>query len=174
MKISEKIKELWKNPEFLKLHEIGGHLEYHLEGDALRHTELVVEEAKKIWNPESPMILVAALHDIGKIYSSVCHGPGNWEYPGHAQAGVDNLGKFINPDDPLYPTLAWFIGNHIKPLFWKHSKNLERDFAKILPGPGELCTVKNLALLALCDVRGSIAREKNPALRWLEEFTRNN
>ena len=51
-----------------------------------------------------------------KIYSSVCHGPNDWTYPGHAKAGADNLDKFLPTSHPDFSKVQWYIANHIKPI----------------------------------------------------------
>lgn len=138
-------------PEFKKLKTIGGHKVYHLEGNAYDHTMLVWEAAKKMFGEGHFMTLVALLHDIGKIYTSVCNGPGDWTYPNHAKGGAENLDKFLDRDeDPeLFDAVQWYLANHIKPLFWKPGKI---DFSR---GVNDLCKAGWLRDLALCDIAGS-------------------
>lgn len=155
-------------PEFQKLREIGGHKVYHLEGDALEHTEIVCEYGRHMFGEYSLMHLVCLLHDIGKIYTSVCHGPNDWTYPNHAKAGAENLHKFIPADLPEFPIIQWYIANHIKPLFWQ-GKDLQ-EAIKTLNVP-EGCSIIALAQLAICDVEGSCAVEPQTQLiEFLEDF----
>ena len=123
---------------------------YHLEGDAWTHTMLVIDEAKRMFPDEPLMWRVAALHDVGKIYTSIEQGLGDWVYPDHAMCGSFKgvLAKFISLDDEDFERIQWYIKNHIKPLFWKGD---EWKRMECLDG----CSVRNLARLAVCDIRGS-------------------
>lgn len=180
------IQNLLRNDEFQKLAYVGGHKKYHLEGDALVHTLNVIAQAKELFNDDPLMVKVAALHDIGKIYTSIRHGEDDWEYPDHAQCGSFRgiLSKFIPEDDPDFRTVQWFIRNHIKPLFWMGLE--EEDAVKqmdslleqceALADP-ERCTIGNLAGLALCDIRGCVSvRPQTTLEKYLEELhkKRNN
>lgn len=155
--------DFYNHPEFLKLKDIGGHKVYHLEGNAYEHSLAVMENMFQLYlepgyiSNADFMMNVAILHDIGKIYTSICHGENDWEYPDHAQCGSFRgiLCKFIPEDDPDFKSYQWFIRNHIKPLFWK-GKDLNAEFAKVMrDAPSDKCTIKNLVALAICDVLGS-------------------
>lgn len=145
------MEEILNNAEFQKLKRIGGHKVYHLEGDAYTHTLMVIEEAKKMFPDDPLMWKVAALHDIGKIYTSIQNGPDDWCYPDHAECGSFKgiLCKFIPLEDPDFVVIQWYIRNHIKPLFWEDGKMI------VLGGVKDRCSVRNLARLAVCDIRGS-------------------
>jgi hypothetical protein len=155
-------------PEFQKLREIGGHKVYHLEGDAYTHTMLVVLHAIELFGIESPMVLVALLHDVGKIYTSVCNGPGDWSYPNHARAGAENLDKFLPTSHPEFFKVQWYIANHIKPLFWR-GKDLGEAISNMNVPEG--CSIVALAELAICDVKGSKSVEpQSELLNFLQDF----
>ena len=155
-------------PEFQKLREIGGHKVYHLEGDAYTDTMLVMFQAIKLCGIDSPMVLVAELHDIGKIYSSVCNGPGDWKYPNHAKIGAENLDKFLPTSHPEFFKVQWYIANHIKPLFWR-GKNLGEAISSINVPEG--CSIVALAELAICDILGSKSVEpQDELLNFLQDF----
>lgn len=148
--------------EFQKLKAIGGHKVYHLEGDAWTHTMLVIDEAKRMFPDEPLMWRVAALHDVGKIYTSIEQGPGDWVYPDHAMCGSFKgvLAKFISLDDEDFERIQWYIKNHIKPLFWpkeltRARTNRVRLSAMKIDYVPEGCSIRNLARLAVCDIRGS-------------------
>lgn len=160
------VEEILANPEFQRLGEIGGHKVYHLEGSALVHTMMVYDEAVKMWGEGHMMTRIALLHDIGKIYTSIRHGDGDWEYPDHAQCGSFRgiLCKFISEQDDEFREVQWYIANHIKPLFWR-GRVLEDEWAKVMrSAPSGRCTVENLVRLALCDVRGSVSVEPQTEL----------
>lgn len=155
-------------PEFQRLREIGGHKVYHLEGDAMVHTMLVVMHAINRFGFGSMMVLVALLHDIGKIYSSIEHGPGDWTYPNHARMGAISLEKFLPTSHPDFLKVQWYIANHIKPLFWR-GKNLSDEIAMLDVPEG--CSVIDLAELAICDIKGSQSVEpQDDLLEFLQEF----
>jgi hypothetical protein len=155
-------------PEFQKLREIGGHKVYHLEGDAYTHTMLVMLHAIESFGIESLMVLVALLHDVGKIYISVCNGPGDWSYPNHARAGAENLDKFLPISHPEFSKVQWYIANHIKPLFWR-GKDLGEAIANMNVPEG--CSIVALAELAICDVKGSKSVEpQSELLNFLQDF----
>ena len=141
--------------EFQKLSKIGGHKVYHLEGDALKHSLMVVEEAKKMFPTNYEMWIVALLHDVGKIYTSVCNGPDDWSYPNHAAVGAQHVQEFLPQLSPIKPSkVEWYVANHIKPLFWR-GKNLKEELPK-LNCPKE-CSIVNLVKLAICDIQGSVS-----------------
>lgn len=151
---SAEINKILRNPEFQKLSEIGGHKVYHLEGNAYEHSLLVYEASKKRFPADPLMQKVALLHDIGKLYTGICHGPDDWEYPNHSVEGskAEVLGKFIPKTDPDFQKIQWYIRYHIKPLFW----NSPADAKKLVNlGMPDGCSVKNLAGLVLCDLEGS-------------------
>lgn len=154
------MEEILNNAEFQKLKRIGGHKVYHLEGDAYTHTLMVIEEAKKMFPDDPLMWKVAALHDIGKIYTSIQNGPDDWCYPDHAACGAFKgiLCKFIPLDDKDFEVIQWYIRNHIKPLFWKGD-----DWKRMGVIP-KGCCIRNLARLAVCDIRGSKSVEDQSAL----------
>lgn len=172
------MKEIFRNEEFLKLANIGGHKKYHQEGDALIHTLNVVASAGVMFNDDPLMVKIAALHDIGKIYTSICHGEDDWEYPDHAMCGSFRgiLSKFVPESDPDFPVIQWYIRNHIKPLFWmdkdpeqavaERESLLKQREAKMHP---EKCKISLLSQLALCDIDGSKSVE--PQTKLVEYLT---
>lgn len=160
------LEEFKKNPEFMKLQDIGGHKVYHLEGNALKHTEMVYKaamdrigdvEAEERTDIDNIFLIAAALHDIGKIYTSIRHGDDDWEYPDHAQCGAFRgiLCKFIPENDPYFKPVQWYIKNHIKPLFWVDKPNFQEEMKKIMEDAPEWCYIDELVDLALCDIEGS-------------------
>lgn len=154
---------------FYDLKKIGGHKLYHLEGDQLTHTKMVWEYAKKCNYPWW-LQNVCILHDIGKIFTSVCNGPDDWSYPHHSDGGARNLHLFIDEDSLWFEVYKWYIENHIKPLFWKSledSKNLTPPPA----GMEQYCTIYNLLRLVKADLEGSISADGNTETKdKIEEF----
>ena len=152
------IDQVSQSEEFQKLSKIGGHKVYHLEGNALQHTQLVVSAAERRFGKGHFMVLVALLHDIGKIYTSVCNGPDDWSYPHHSDGGAKRLSNFISEDMPEFKAIQWYIFNHIRPLFWM-GKDMNTEIELILksvPEDGKsYCNISWLRDLALCDLEGS-------------------
>ena len=125
-------------------------------------------QAIKLFGIDSPMVLVAELHDIGKIYSSVCNGPGDWKYPNHAKIGAENLDKFLSTSHPEFFKVQWYIANHIKPLFWR-GKDLKIVISSMQVPEG--CSIVALAELAICDILGSKSVEpQDELLNFLQDF----
>lgn len=154
--------------EFKKLALIGKHKIYHQEENALVHTYMVYKEAAVMFHDDYEMQLVALLHDIGKIYSSVQHGPDDWTYPNHAKAGAEHLDLFI-PHIPEYEHIKWYIANHIRPLYWRTKEDLKEEFRYMNCPEG--CSVIKLAQLALCDINGSVSLDPQTELKeYLEKF----
>ena len=129
---------------------------------------LVMLQAIKLFGIDSPIVLAALLHDIGKIYSSVCNGPGDWKYPNHAKIGAENLDKFLPTSHPEFFKVQWYIANHIKPLFWR-GKDLGEAISSINVPEG--CSIVALAELAICDILGSKSVEpQDELLNFLQDF----
>ena len=144
-------RKILRSREFGKLKLIGGHKIYHLEGNVYRHSILVWRASKKIFRGDHLMQIVALLHDIGKIETSQRKGKGDWSYPGHSPAGAEILDRFVSKEDPRFEVIKWYVGNHIKPLFWNSKKDAQRMYVP------KGCSIQNLAKLALCDLSGSYA-----------------
>lgn len=161
------INQIMNSDEFQKLKNIGGHKIYHLEGDAFHHTMLVVESAEKRFGKGHFMVLVALLHDIGKIYTSIRNGENDWSYPHHSDGGAMRLANFIPESTPEFYAIQWYIYNHIKPLFWrgKDMKTETKNILSRMPSKGKhLCKMTWLRDLALCDISGSHSVEPQTEL----------
>lgn len=161
---------------FLELAHVMGCKPYHTEGNALVHTFLVFKEMYKICPDNEMMLLAALLHDVGKIETGhPKNGDMNdWEYPNHSGIGATMLYKFIPLKHPNYDVIQWLIFNHIKPLFWQKKGTI--DIAVLPPdGHEKECTLENLALLALCDIKGSISTVPQKELEdFLETIAYSN
>lgn len=162
---------------FLELANVKGCKPYHLEGSALVHTWLVFQEMSKAKEPEDDELLltIAFLHDIGKVYTGRPRKDDSesWEYPNHSNVGANVLPKFVKweENDPRLLICQWFIRNHIKPLFWQKYKRKDiSPIPKVEDSEAQtrinkVCTIRNLARLALCDVKGSISSEPQNELK---------
>ena len=141
-----------------QLQKIGGQKQYHREGDALRHTYLVVLNAMAFFGSDQLMIKIALLHDVGKIHTGVQKPDGDWGYPNHSGVGAEKLGEFYSPTNSDFATVKWYVKNHIKPMFWHWDDGnlLREEIAKVMKtAPNEDCTISNLCGLVLCDITGS-------------------
>ena len=153
--------------EFFRLEEIGGHKQYHLEGNALEHTLLVFYAACDMFPRNWQMQRVALLHDVGKIYTSIRKGEDDWEYPDHSTCGALRgiLCKFIPLNDPHFIDYQWIIRNHIKPLFWqKNGVNADTNPWEESKLDKSLANLDNLRKLAICDLKGSHSVNGNDEL----------
>lgn len=156
--------------ELYNLESIGGHKIYHTEGNALVHTFMVYQASQEVFPDNEVMQKAALLHDIGKIYTSIENGPGDWSYPDHSIAGSLKgiLCKFIPLDDPYFKDYQWLIRNHIRPLFWKKNGINVEDIPYTHK---DICTLDNLRWLAVCDLMGSVPVDKeanNQLIDWLK------
>ena len=153
--------------EFFRLEEIGGHKQYHLEGNALEHTMLVYYAACDMFPSNWEMRRVALLHDVGKIYTSIKRDEDDWEYPDHSTCGglKGILCKFIPLSDPHFVDYQWLIRNHIKPLFWqKNGVNADTTPWEERKLDKNLANLDNLRKLAICDLKGSHSVNGNDEL----------
>lgn len=141
--------EIIDSPEFQQLQQIGGGRQYHQEGSAFVHSLLVFNNSFEFWQ-DSPMNIIALLHDIGKIYTGRQKENGDWEYPNHAKIGALHLLEFLpielQNNTWFCKEANYYIANHIKPLFWDQKGYPEKDGRTI-----------NLAKLAICDLKGSFS-----------------
>lgn len=141
--------EIIDSPAFQQLQKIGGGRQYHQEGSAFVHSLLVFNNSFEFWQ-NSPMNIIALLHDIGKIYTGRQKENGDWEYPNHAASGAAHLLEFLPvelEDNTWFCNEAvYYISNHIKPLFWEQKGYPEKDGRTI-----------NLAKLAICDLKSSFS-----------------
>lgn len=142
----EFIKQIITSSKFQELQKIGGCYKYHNEGSAFVHSLLVMQESFAFWGNNSPMNVIALLHDIGKIYTGRQKENGDWEYPNHCKVGAEHLLEFLPEElvdnEWFIKNANFYISNHIKPLFWNKY-------------PDASCENKNLARLAICDLQGS-------------------
>ena len=134
--------------EFLKLENIGGCKKYHKEGNALIHTLMTMRACLTKYGRDYELFTLCLLHDIGKIYTAV-EKDGDWSYPNHAKVGAENLYRFMSPEDKDFQKVQWYVGNHIKPLFWK-VKGIS-----VTPIITDGCSLDKLRKLTICDLLGS-------------------
>lgn len=152
------ITKIMNNSWFQKLKEVGGHKQYHTEGSAWDHTQLVLKEMK-YQAPNDPLMWVVALvHDIGKIFNiedNLGRPFDDWFYPHHSDRGAEALWKVIPKSHPDYEVIEWYIRNHIKTVHWANKGIPDPDeFAKETNMPSG-ASMSNLALLGACDLYGS-------------------
>lgn len=162
---SELFSSIVNNPKFLNLALIGGEKVYHHEGDALMHTMMVTGAARQIFGMFDEMVIIALLHDIGKIYTSIQREDGWWNYPNHSISGAEHLKEFLSEDHPLYKKAEWYIKNHIKPMFFNQGSNFRTFMTNDMKDAPEGVSLENLCKLVLCDWTGSVSpTEQDPQL----------
>ena len=133
---------------------------FHPEGDALEHSFLVVDAARKL--SDDPVVLLAALlHDSGKGLVSVVDGDRVSSH-GHEVVSAalveDALGRMKAPK-ALVRQVAVLCREHMVPL---HSDVSDRVARRLLVRLGDVDHVK-LALLVQADVSGRGRFEPLPA-----------
>ena len=132
--------------------------QYHPEGDAFKHTMLVVREAAALRaRTKDPFafMMAALTHDLGKATTTKKNEKGNWASIGHELAGV-----------PLIEALAGRLG--LSKAVTAYCVNMCRLHMRVHTcffGNARTartnvlfdasCCAEELALLALCDARGT-------------------
>jgi len=151
------------HPELLALESVPQNPEYHGEGDALRHTEMVCGELTKLpmWRalPEEEkalLFLAAAFHDIGK---PVCtkQEDGKWVSPKHAIVGEKIFRRIAYQEAERFgltfaqrELVAKLIRCHGLPLWFWNKKQPEVELCKA----AESIPLKLLYLLSKADTLG--------------------
>ena len=167
------IADLLGNDKFINgLRKVGGQKRYHQEPDALVHSALVAAEAVKIWGPNTLMVLVAWLHDLGKITAHVQKPNGDFSYPDHARVGGELLKEFISEELPQFTVIQWYIINHIRPLHWAGCDYSREEAMESLSNHSNLQVTNdmfdNLVRLSICDVLGAIPEDKDQQERTVK------
>lgn len=143
------------------LMNIGGHKEFHLEGNAYIHTLLVYATLHPLH-----LAPLGLLHDVGKMYTSVRHNKHDWTYPYHSTEGGKRVHEFLSQETVNYfhnkyslslllQDYEWIIDNHIRPMF---AKSLDEILSLPNSTPER---VKILLILVLADLKGSKGKVEN-------------
>ena len=161
------------NSEFIEgLKRVGGQTRYHQEGNALIHTIMVMIQAAIMWGADNLMVLVALMHDVGKITAHVRKPNGDFSYPNHAKVGAEMLGSFIDEALPEFPLIKWYVANHIRPLHWGGCGYDRNEAMEQVANHSDITVsdemFDNLVKLAICDVLGSIPEDKGDQRRSVE------
>lgn len=139
---------------------------HHAEGDVYIHTQMVVEEIKKMTD-SSMMLYAGILHDIAKPLTTVFED-GDWRSPGHAKMGEqiarDILWKQFGYQQREY--IAGIIRYHGLPIWFDSKPNPTQAILKA----SLRCSLKNLANFAECDFKGRICADVDENLLQIEMF----
>jgi len=146
--------------------------QYHAEGDAWKHTLLVVDEAARVrersQNPRA-LMWAALLHDIGKPATTKVRKGRITSYD-HDRAGeklaLDFL-RALTDDEAFTQAVAALVRYHMHPLYVL--KNL--PFADTA-GMERRCDVREVALLGLCDRLGRAGADRSTEEREISLFLR--
>jgi predicted kinase len=171
------IDEVMLIPEFLKLRDGGYHSKYHMEGDSLTHTLMVVDEVYKLheWNElndfEKICLVGAALfHDIGKGVCNKLDDDGiNYSAPHHSSIG-EKITRYMLWDTPfkVREMICSLVRYHMKP---KHFKNKDKSLIqKTILEISHNSNCKLLYLLNKCDRNGTTSLNKSDEVVDCDNF----
>lgn len=149
------------HPELKALVGIPQNPEYHPEGDVWVHTGLVVDAAVQIAKEnnlseeEKLVLLLSALcHDLGKPITTKIEEDGKITSYGHEEEGVPLSEKFLkslNINQEVIKKVLLLVGDHM----FVHHKDVVDSSVRRLARRLYPATIRELALLATADVRGS-------------------
>ena len=159
-----------KIKEFKKLIGTQQSSVWHKEGDVWVHTQMVVQKMQEeLKNKECSdtfkaiMILSALFHDIGKGETTYFDSQDNeWHSASHDEVGYNMTRKLLKDDDCKFrECIAYFVKNHMKPLYIPNSYKGIRDAITVSCDTfyPDICNIENLILLKKCDCLGSIVDE---------------
>lgn len=180
--------EVEKIPEFKKLKETPQNPYWHKEGDAFKHTKMVVEEVYKLcpiessdifastgeasirWRKRFYLVLAALFHDIGKGETTRWDKSiENYRAPYHAPKSEKITRRLLwdihFPDREIICSL---VGNHMKPLYVLEKENPDKEIMKLSM---ELAPLEWLITLKYADCQGSITEEYDGWREKLEKVT---
>jgi len=165
---------LLRFPELAKLVDLPQDPDWHPEGDAWRHTRLVVDRAAQVARMEEldendtlTLVFAALLHDVGKP-STTTKINGRWRSPGHASIGAPIAEDFLSS----IGAPRWLI-DRVVPLVREHmvhigsapTKRVVQRLARRL----EPASIVMLRHLVWCDYAGRPpALPQDPLKLWVE------
>ena len=172
-------------PLFHKLSQTQQNPEYHAEGDAWTHTQMVCQKLSQLSafralpkRCQQVAALAALLHDIGKIPATKWED-GRWISPNHGAAGAHMAREFLWTEYGLCgtaekqqfrETVCFLIRYHMVPAHILKQSDPERRLIT-LAANGQLCpnfTISLLCLLAEADVLGRTAPDTQELLEKVQ------
>lgn len=138
---------------------------HHAEGDVYLHTQMVVEEVKKV-TESNKILLTAILHDIAKPMTTIWED-GDWRSPGHAKLGEAIAREMIwslpfNEREDICSLIRY----HGLPMFFDE----KQDVDKALIQASLRCNLEELAMFSECDFKGRICKDLDECLFKIELF----
>jgi putative nucleotidyltransferase with HDIG domain len=148
------LEKIDKNLELMKDTDAGSTGKYHKEGNLWQHTLMVVEEMQKIRENDPHALLMALVHDIGKIRDT----------KKHASVGVDIAEKFVRENLKLssgYTKAAREASReHMRIHNVPHSSNNTMKSGKVIDMVSDIQYLGRMIDLAKADARGRIPYQK--------------
>lgn len=150
-------------PELHKLKNLAQPREYHSEGDAFKHTLMLLDNLPK--DATLRLKLAALFHDLGKADTKGFGEKGNITFHGHPKESVEHfrlIARRLRLSKKLASDVAWLIDHHMFPLTVKteeiRSKKIEDMFLK------NEDLGRDLILLSQADAMASIPENGEPNL----------
>jgi len=156
-------------PELARLKSVAQSREHHREGDAFRHTVMVLENL-----PESAPLrlkLAAICHDLGKFGTQKKNKDGSISFYGHnKQSAILTEGIFERFRLPknIKEETVWLVDNHMEPILDNVKKMENRTIEKKFLKRGR--PVDDLIALARADSLGSIPETGAPDTENVDRF----
>lgn len=156
-------------PELYRLKNLAQPREHHSEGDAFKHTLMLLDNLPK--NATLRLKLAGLFHDLGKADTQEVDKEGKITFHGHAKNSVSCFGliaRRLKLTKKLSSEVAWLIDHHMLPLMV--------DANEIKPKKIEDYFLKNedlgreLILLAEADALASIPEKGEPDLENINEL----
>ena len=139
---------------FLELRNTEQEKKFHPEGNVLNHTLMVVDEAAKVKDESSDVIVFmwsALLHDIGKSKTTIKRN-NRWTSYDHDIVGKDLAERFLYKfglDDDFVKKVSSLIRWHMQILY----VNRNLPYANLKKMVSEV-SIKDISLLSVCDRMG--------------------
>jgi len=150
-------------PEIAALKNLQQPREHHKEGDAYRHTLLLLDHLPK--DASLRLKLAGLLHDLGKKDTQAKDSAGKITFHGHAKEGVqyiEKIAKRLRLPNNLTRDVIWLVEKHMLPLSNVKSEMKASTIEKNFLQDEELG--QDLIRLSQADAMASIPEEGEPNL----------
>jgi tRNA nucleotidyltransferase (CCA-adding enzyme) len=146
-------------PELAELKGIPQDPKHHSEGDALRHTVMVTDEAakwrKKFSNKKDKIVfmLSALLHDLGKPETTEIKPDGKITTYGHDDVGEEKAERFlrrITNEQDIIDKVKTLVKHHMKPTMLYHDQAKASGIRRL----AKQVDIPTLVALAIADKTG--------------------
>lgn len=153
---------VWGLHHFKNMRETQQNPRWHMEGDVLQHTRIVVSNAIRYMEENIDrslrnkrlFILAALFHDVGKPKTTFKgEKDGNWHSYGHENVGSKIVREMLwNWDIYEREYIAHMVKWHMEPLFYQKAKNPKGVVDKITKD----VPYEDIYMLKMCDLEGAL------------------